>query len=68
MQPQYDVFVSYSSRDRDWVRQALIARLEQAGISVCADFRDFDIGVPALVNMERAVERSRTTPLVLTPN
>src|SRR5262245_5311925 len=68
MQPRYDVFISYSSGDRDWVRQALIARLEQAGLSVCIDFRDFDVGVPALVNIERAVERSRATLLVLTPS
>ena len=31
------------------------------------DFRDFDLGAPSLVNMERAVDASRHTLLVLTP-
>lgn len=65
---EYDAFVSYSSRDRDWVNQYLLRPLESASIRVCIDYRDFEIGVPSLVNMERAVERSRKTLLVLTPN
>jgi hypothetical protein len=66
----YDVFISYSHRDGEWVRNWLLPRLEleNAGLRVCIDFRDFDIGVPSLVNMERAVEHSRKTLLVLTPN
>jgi hypothetical protein len=64
----YDVFISYSHRDREWVRNWLLPRLEEAGLRVCVDFRDFEVGVPSLVNMERAVERSRKTLLVLTPN
>jgi tetratricopeptide (TPR) repeat protein len=66
----YDVFISYSHRDGEWVRNWLLPRLEleNAGLRVCIDFRDFDIGVPSLVNMERAVEHSRKTLLVLTPS
>ncbi|HEX6291826.1 MAG TPA: toll/interleukin-1 receptor domain-containing protein [Herpetosiphonaceae bacterium] len=62
----YDVFISYSSRDSDWVHNTLLPRLEEAGLRVCIDFRDFEIGVPSIVNMENAVERSRRTLLVLT--
>lgn len=65
---QYDVFISYSSKDRDWVRTKLLPYLEQHGLRVCIDYRDFEIGVPSLVNMENAVKRSRRTLLVLTPN
>jgi hypothetical protein len=64
----HDVFISHSHQDADWVQGWLLPRLEDAGLKVCIDFRDFEIGVPSLVNMERAVERSRRTLLVLTPN
>ncbi len=63
----YDVFISYSHQDTDWVWQYLLPRLEGAGLRVCIDRRDFEIGTPTLVNMERAVDRSRHTLLVLTP-
>lgn len=64
----YDVFISYSHTDNEWVRGELLPRLEQAGLRVCIDYRDFEIGVPSLVNMERAVDDSRHTLVVLTPN
>jgi hypothetical protein len=64
----YDAFMSYSHRDGEWVRDWLLPRLEEAGLRACIDFRDFEVGVPSLVNMERAVEQSRKTLLVLTPN
>jgi hypothetical protein len=64
----YDVFISYNHHDGAWVRDWLLPRLERASLRVCIDYRDFDIGVSILVNMERAVERSRKTLLVLTPN
>ena len=64
----YDVFISYSDDDGEWVRDWLLPRLEGAGLRVCIDFRDFEVGVPSLVNMEQAAKRSRKTLLVLTPN
>jgi hypothetical protein len=63
----YDVFISYSSADKEWVQSWLLPHLEAEGLRVCIDFRDFDVGVPSIVNMERAVENSRHTLLVLTP-
>jgi len=64
----YDVFISYSSKDADWVRGTLLPALEGAGLRVYIDFRDFEIGTPSLINMERGVEQSRHTLVVLTPN
>jgi hypothetical protein len=64
---RYDAFISYSSKDGDWVHNTLLPRLEGEGLRICIDFRDFEIGAPSLVNMENAVERSRKTLLVLTP-
>ncbi|MGD2176787.1 MAG: TIR domain-containing protein [Anaerolineae bacterium] len=64
---EYDVFISHSHADREWVSGELLPRLEEAGLKVIVDFRDFEIGVPSLVNMERAVDQSRHTLVVLTP-
>jgi hypothetical protein len=64
----YDVFISYSSKDREWARGWLLPRLEAAGLRVCIDYRDFEIGLPILVNIEQAIEQSRRVLLILTPN
>jgi hypothetical protein len=63
----YDVFISYSHVQREWVRGQLLPRLKEEGLKVIIDYRDFKIGVPSLVNMERAVDNSRHTLVVLTP-
>lgn len=63
---QYDVFISYSHVDEQWVEHTLLKTLEDAGLRVCIDFRDFAVGRPAIVNMEDAVLNSRHTVLVLT--
>jgi len=64
---RYDVFISYSHADRTWVWEKLLPRLEQVGLRVCIDDRDFEIGTPSLVNMERAAKTSKHTLAVLTP-
>lgn len=62
----YDVFVSYSHVDSEWVWDWLVPRLKRAGLTVCTDRENFDPGVPSLVNMENAIFASRHTLLVLT--
>ena len=62
-----DVFISYSHTNKEWVEGWLLPHLEQADLRTCIDFRDFDLGVPKLVNIERAIDNSRSTLLVLTP-
>lgn len=64
----YDVFISYSSKDQDWVHGPLLQRLEGYGLRVCIDFRDFQPGAAIVTEMERAVLTSRYTLLVLTPD
>lgn len=64
----YDVFISYSHRERDWVRGELLPRLERAGLRAFVDFRDFRPGAPSLTEMERGVATCRKTLLVLTPD
>ncbi|HEV7402097.1 MAG TPA: toll/interleukin-1 receptor domain-containing protein, partial [Chthoniobacteraceae bacterium] len=65
---QYDVFISYSSRDRAWVRGELLKRIEQAGLKAFIDFRDFTRGAPSINEMERGVVECRKTLLILTPD
>ncbi|MDY6874679.1 MAG: TIR domain-containing protein [Chloroflexota bacterium] len=64
----YDVFISYSQADREWVNEWLLPRLEQAGLRAAVDYRDFTIGMPRIENIERAVESSRRTVVILTPD
>jgi formylglycine-generating enzyme required for sulfatase activity len=63
----YDVFVSYSHTDQEWVRNELLPRLERAGLKVIIDYRDFEPGATLLTEMERAVLESRKIVMVLTP-
>lgn len=63
-----DVFISYSSKDSDWVHKVLLPKLESHGFSVTIDFRDFRTGAFSVEEMERAVENNRHTILVFTPN
>ena len=45
---KYDVFVSYSSANKDWVRKTFVPILEIAGLKVCDYYRDFDVAVQHL--------------------
>lgn len=63
----YDVFLSYSHRDATWVRSVLLPKLEADGLRTCIDVRDFALGAPLITEIERAVNQSRKTLLVLTP-
>jgi len=65
---EYDVFISYSSQDKDWVRGDLLRALEQRGLRVIVDFRDFRPGAPSIKEIERAILTSRKTLLILTPD
>ncbi|MGB3219198.1 MAG: TIR domain-containing protein [Anaerolineae bacterium] len=63
----YDVFISHSPADREWVDNWLLPRLEQAGLRVAVDYRDFIVGMPRIENVERTLANSRRTIVVLTP-
>lgn len=63
----YDVFISYSHADREWVWDVLLPRLEEAGLKVIIDDRDFEPGAPLVTEKERAALQSRKTLLVLSP-
>jgi hypothetical protein len=65
----YDAFVSYRrvSPDREWVERALVPKLESLGLRLSLAHRDFRLGSPRIREMERAVEASRYTLAVLSP-
>jgi len=64
----YDLFISYSHADKAWVQEWLAPKLKAAGVTLCTDSESFDIGVPALINMERAAAASRHILPVLSPD
>ena len=41
---KYDVFISYSHTDSEWVQGWLMRELERASLRVCIDSRDFALG------------------------
>jgi hypothetical protein len=64
---KYDVFISYSHTDEDWVRGYLLPSLERSGCRVSIDYREFRPGISIALELERAIEESLYTLLVLTP-
>jgi hypothetical protein len=78
---QYDVFISYRSKESDkqlqvfsdksytdvkWVRKTLIPYLESQGLKVSVDFR-FPLGHYFINCMEKAIQQSRYTVLIISP-
>lgn len=53
----HKIFISYSSKNADWVKNWLVPKIESQGVPAHVDYRDFEIGVPSVINMERAVEQ-----------
>jgi Leucine-rich repeat (LRR) protein len=48
----YDVFVSYSDKDRDWILNYLLPNIERRKeINVCLHERDFQVGLSILENI-----------------
>ncbi len=62
----HDLFISYADADRAWVEGYLLDGLTQAGVR-CHSEAAFALGVPCLLEFERAVRESRRTLLVLSP-
>jgi hypothetical protein len=64
MEYKYDVFISYSHEDRDWVYRKLVPYLQEHNFSVFTD-RDFETGALSVNEMQRGVECSRRVVAVL---
>ncbi|MBE9032566.1 TIR domain-containing protein [filamentous cyanobacterium LEGE 11480] len=61
---EYDVFISYCTADKSWVRRELQKRLQDVGLNIF----EFRVGTSRGREIERAVTNSRKTLLVLTPS
>lgn len=64
---KYDVFICYSSKDWDWVRE-LLTELEKRSYSCFIDRRDFLPGMPIAENIAQAIDGSKKTVVVLSPD
>lgn len=64
----FDVFLSFSSRDADWVHAQLLPGVEALGFSVCTYERNFKGGFLLQDIIRDAVACSRRTLLLLTGN
>jgi hypothetical protein len=62
----YDLFISYAEADRAWVEGYLLDALIQAGVR-CHSEAAFALGVPRLLEFERAVYKNQRTLIVLPP-
>ena len=66
---QYDLFVcyaDYADDDRAWVEGYLFDALEKAGVRYLSEAA-FHLGVPRLLEFERAIRQSQRTLLVCSP-
>ncbi|XP_071944931.1 toll-like receptor 2 [Antedon mediterranea] len=70
VQIRYDAFVSYNSKDQDWVLKSALPMLEgpEFGFSLCVDFRDFVVGDAIADNISNAIKYSRKMLIVVTKN
>ncbi len=64
--PEYDLFISYSPADREWVEGYLLDALSTANVRVLSEL-NFALGAPRIVEFERAIKSSKRTLLVLSP-
>jgi hypothetical protein len=61
-------FISYAAANRQWIFETLLPQIEQEGRRAVVDVRDFAAGRSRLENIAWAVETSRHTIAVLTPD
>ena len=63
----YDVFISYSSKDRKWVQSILIPRFRKAGLSYYVDYENTRVGYSVIEEITKAMQCSRKSIAILTP-
>ena len=64
---KFDVFVSYSSNDQDWIDHILMKNLEP-GYKLCLHERDFQIGQSIIENIVECLSQSKCCFIILSEN
>lgn len=64
---RYDIFISFSHKDEDFVRDELLEKLEPE-FKVCVHYRDWVVGDMIPTQIATSVEQSRRTVIVLSRN
>ena len=62
------LFISYSSKDFEWVSDNLISLLDKHSIPCSIHIRDFELGKPIVQNMADSVYGSRQVLIVMSDN
>jgi len=65
---RYDVFVTFSNQDLNWVKKELIPLVEKHKLNYCVHDRDFEVGKPVVDNMAQSVYTSRKVLAVMSQN
>ncbi|XP_061175905.1 toll-like receptor 4 [Saccostrea echinata] len=65
---KYDVFVSYADEDLPFVQKMIMELEKNNGIRLCIHHRDFVPGYDISKNIITAVNKSRKTVVILSPN
>ncbi|KAK2549056.1 Hemicentin-2 [Acropora cervicornis] len=65
---KYDVFVTFSTKDHQWVSNKLIPVLEARRFKYCIHSRDFELGRTLVDNMAESVYSSRKVVAVVSKN
>ncbi|XP_062603018.1 toll-like receptor 4 [Saccostrea cucullata] len=65
---KYDAFISHADEDRDFVIKKMLPKLEtDRNLKLCLHFRDFVPGYDIAENISTAINQSRYTVFVLSP-
>ena len=69
---EYDVFISYSNLDKEFVEDYMVPQLEDKSSEIkyqCLSHeRDFVVGLPILDQITNAVNKSSCTMIILSSN
>lgn len=64
----YETFLTYSTKDYDWIKNKLLPLLEKYLVKYCLPHRDFEPGKALIENITDGIYQSRTVIAVISKN